>query len=388
LQDVFEAGDAGVGLGDRIGGDEAEAAAAPQEGEGAAQEVGGEVAVAVGAGVQGLQPISILGAEGAADAVAPKEGRVADDEVEAGVVAGEDLGEFEGPVEWVSDGCASVRVARNVRSSRRAAGSGRRVIGWRRWRACSRSAGRVGGEVGGDLGVGGEAEVGGDIGVRRLGARRGGSGGAEADEGVAVAEVGVKVASGRLGSPMCRHNARRASSTARGSRSTPWRQVTATSRRAGGEVGIAAGAGEVLREDVAGGDQERGAAHGGVADAEGEDRRRGWVGAEIVELGAQGVEDQVAGERGIGVVAAAAASLAAGAYVEAVVDALEAEGEQRLMDVAGGGGCEELLAAGEGGGGDGEVGEERVGGEEGAAMAGEEFVAVRPGGRASDRSRG
>ena len=99
LADPAKAGGAGVALGDGVGGDEAQGASIPHQVVGAPVEVGHEVRVAVTLVVQGLQPDGVAGDVAGRDGVLAGKWGVPDERIETGVLAVEDFGELDLPVE-------------------------------------------------------------------------------------------------------------------------------------------------------------------------------------------------------------------------------------------------------------------------------------------------
>ena len=86
-------------MGDGVGGDEAEGTAVPQQFEGAPVEVGNEIRVAVALFVERLEPVGVAGDVAGRDGVLSGERGIPDERIEAGVLAVEDFGELDLPVE-------------------------------------------------------------------------------------------------------------------------------------------------------------------------------------------------------------------------------------------------------------------------------------------------
>ena len=105
LADPAQPRGAGVALGDRVGGDQAERAARAHQVEGPPEEVRDKVRVAVALIVPGLEPVGVAADVAGRDGVLPRERRIPDERIEPRVLPVEHLGELDLPVKgregWV-----------------------------------------------------------------------------------------------------------------------------------------------------------------------------------------------------------------------------------------------------------------------------------------------
>src|SRR5262249_54402083 len=89
-----------VALADGVGGDQAEDPAPAKQVESVAEEMRDQIGIAMRPFMQPLQPWQITLGVAGDNHVLASEGWIADDGVEARIVPGEDLREFDLPVEW------------------------------------------------------------------------------------------------------------------------------------------------------------------------------------------------------------------------------------------------------------------------------------------------